>query len=95
MSPAATVLRRLIKTTLLVGVPFSLLGVLMGWGTHPGGGLIFIVALVPSALLITREVIPRELFWFAFPFVQFIYYFLCVSVILGISALLKRKPRAA
>ena len=88
-------LGRISRTTLLVGVPLTLLGVSMGWGMHPGGGLLLIVALVPSALLHTREVIPDEYFWFVFPFAQFIYYFAWVSLFTGIAALIKGKPGTA
>jgi hypothetical protein len=88
-------LSRLVKLTLIVGVPLSLLGVLAGWNTHPGGGLLFLVALVPSALLASRDIIPREYFWFAFPFVQFAYYFCWAALIFGVRALFKAGAKSA
>jgi hypothetical protein len=84
-----------VKVTLLVGIPLSLFGLLLGWSMHPGGGLLFIVALVPSVLLLTREIIPRDYFWLAFPFLQFGYYFLFASLVCGIFALAKGKPTTA
>ena len=78
---------------LLVGFPLSLLGVLLGSG-HPGSGLFFVVVLVPSALLFTRELVPREYFWLLLPAVQFIYYFVIVSVVLAFVHLFRNAKKA-
>jgi hypothetical protein len=84
---------RLLKITFAVGVPLTLLGIVAGWNTGPhGAAIFFVVALVPSVLLLTRDMIPRELFWFVLPFAQFIYYFLWASIVLGVTTLAKDKP---
>ena len=90
MSSISNGLSRLVKTTLFVGVPLTLLGMAMGWNMHPGGeGLIIVVALIPSVLIATRHILPSEFFWLAFPFIQFVYYFLWVSFVFGIMTIFK------
>lgn len=82
---------RIVWATLAVGIPLSLLGLAIGWNMHPGGGLLFIVALIPTALLVTREIVPREQLWLWFPLVQFIYYFVLVAMYYGARALIRKQ----
>lgn len=81
---------RIVWITLAVGIPLSLLGLAIGWSMHPGEGLSFILALVPTALLVVRGIVPREQLWLWFPIVQFIYYFVLVALYVGLRALLRR-----
>jgi hypothetical protein len=71
-------LRRIFLRALVLGLPLTLFGVLTTSAHSPN--FVVVVGLIPSVLLFPHGIIPSSYGWIVFPLMQFVYYFMLVSI---------------